>query len=135
MDYGQVLGAIENSHPTDDWVGLTIGTKTTKIYFHDVNLRIECSFDGEDIQCEDFKDEWANNHPNSKATGYFYNVYYGSTLLKRVILVNVDGGNASLPVPDFKTKQVRKFDYVVANLFNTTSTLREYMQRSKLAIP
>jgi hypothetical protein len=100
----------------------------------DVLLRIESSLEGEDIQQSDFRDPWANSFPDSRASGYFYNLYYGPTLLHRFILVSVDGARASLPVPQINTKDVTQAQWKAAEIFNGLGTLDEYAKRAGLAV-
>ncbi|MGD8777875.1 MAG: hypothetical protein PVH88_02820 [Ignavibacteria bacterium] len=133
MDWSTIEELVLNSDANNDWSGLTKGTSSISYLKDDVNIRIECSYDNDDIQNDDFKDKWANNHPNPKATGYFFNLFYSATLLKRIILVSVDGGNALLPIPNSKGI-VKKFDYKIAEIFDTTQTLDEYLDRSGLSI-
>jgi hypothetical protein len=134
MQFPALIDAIETSRPQDNWIGVSRGTTSIRFYSADVNLRIECSFDGDDIQGHDFKAPWANKHPDPKATGYFYNIYYGSTLLKRVLLVSVDGGRADLPVPETGSNRVGAFDYKIAEIVDSVGTLGDYMKRSGLTV-
>ena len=86
------------------------------------------------MQNKDFKEPWANKHPDPSATGYYARLYYGPTLLKTYILVSVDGGRATLPLPDRETLQVTPEAYFVASLFDSIGTLDQYMGRSGLTV-
>lgn len=135
MQFDIILATIRDSDTENDWVSVTRPDgRTSTFYKNDVNLRIESSIDDEHIQAEDFKETWANNHPDSSARGYFYDIYYGSTLVQRAILVAVDGARALIPPPDFQTKEIRYFDYVIARIFDISSSLDEYISRSKLTV-
>ena len=79
-------------------------------------------------------EDWANNHPDQKAVGYYYNLIYDGALIDRFILVSVDGARASIPVPDWKTKKIKRLDYVVGKIYDTMGTLDEYIKRSKLSV-
>lgn len=131
MNWSTIENMILKSVAKNDWIGVSIGFVSSAFCKDDVNIRIACAYDGDDIQNKDFKDKWANKHPNPKATGYYFNLYYSSTLLKRIILVSVDGGNALLPTPD-SNGVVRKLDYKIAQIFDTLQNLDEYLQRSGL---
>lgn len=133
MDLSSIENMILSSNANSDWSGLSKGMNSIRYLNKDVNIRVECSYDNEDVQNKDFKEKWANNHPDPKATGYYFNLFYSATLLKRIILVSVDGGRALLPCPNSKGV-VRKFDYKIAELFDTTHTLDEYLNRSGLSI-
>jgi hypothetical protein len=133
MDLLTIEDIILKSDANNDWKGVSKGMGTVKFNTEEVNIRIECAYDGDDIQNDNFKEAWANKHPNPHATGYYFNLYYCATLLKRIILVSVDGGNATLPLPDSNNK-VKEFDYKIAEIFDVTNTLDSYMQRSGLTL-
>ena len=96
----------------------------------DINLRIVSSLADDDIQQDDFREPWANKFPDPSARGYFYNLYYGSTLLHRFILVSVDGARASLPVPQIGTMDVTQAQWKVAEIFDGLGTLDEYAKQA-----
>lgn len=127
MDYQSVVNVFLQTS-ADQWE--RISTNGDYAFCkEDVNLRIVCNLDEEDIQQEDFQEPWANNFPNPSATGYYYNLYYGSTLLRRFILVSVDGGRALLPLPEIGTMEVSQAELKVAEIFDTTGALAEYLNR------
>lgn len=130
---------ILNSDPYEDWSYKTESVRTVTSYKHDMNLRFEVKHVDEGVQCENFKEPWANRHPDPSATGYWCNLFYGSTLVEKFILVAVDGERAMLPVPKKGTPnarftQVLQLDYKVAQIHDTLRTLDEYMQRSGLSV-
>ncbi len=90
---------ISASDPRQDWELLSIGSSSIAINKKDVNLRLEINYLEEGQQCRDFKEEWANRHPDRHATGYWCDTYYSSTHVSRNILVSIDGGRAMLPIP------------------------------------
>jgi len=104
-----------------------------------MNLRFEIGYMDDGVQCKDFREPWANRHPDPSATGYWCNLYYGSTLVKKLILVAVDGGRAMLPIPQRGRKNMRSdrvlpLDYKVAQIHDRLGTLEEYMSRSGLMV-
>ena len=131
MNWGTIHNIILRSDAINDWMGGSKGLTQFRFCKDDVNIRIDCTYDGEDVQNEDFKEDWANKHPNPKAVGYYFNLYYSATLLKRIILVSIDGGNALIPTPDSSGK-VRSLDYKIAQIFDTLNNLDEYIDRSGL---
>lgn len=128
----EIENAIISSDSQTDWIHNSKGLKSTAVYKKDSNLRFEVSIADEDLQNRRFQEPWANKHPDPNSTGYYYDLYYGSTLIKRYILVGVDGERALLPLPDRTTLQVDEMSYKVAQIHDTTGTLDEYMQRSGL---
>lgn len=134
----EIFEAIISSDSKEDWdssgsIGATGGE--TRYFKKNVNLRFELSYGEDGIQCKDFKENWANKHPDQKATGYWHHLYFGSTLIDSFILVSVDGARASLPVP--RSPQdlvVSPLYYKVAQIHDTLGTLDEYMIRSGLRL-
>lgn len=131
---------IKYSDAKNDWEHQSMGWKTIARYRGDVNLRFEMNYDNDEgVQQKDFKEEWANRHPDSHATGYWCDLYYNQTLIERFILVSVDGGRALLPTPTegknyIHWDQVLPLDYKVAEIHDTIGTLSQYMTRSRLTI-
>ena len=137
------LDALKNkilaSDPFDDWIKESGNWDTTAIYRHDVNLRISISYDEDGIQQRNFVEEWANCNLDRNATGYWCDVFYGNSRITREILVSVDGGRSTLPIPkkfdsDGKEKIVMPFDYKLAQIFDSLGNLDEYLYRSGLKI-
>lgn len=112
---------------------------TTAISRKDVNLRLVVSNEDEGIQNADFKETWANCHPDQSATGYWCDIYYASTRVARNLLVSVDGARAMLPIPrqggaSGKVTEVLPFDHRLAQIFDTLGSLDSYMVRSGLTV-
>lgn len=125
---------ILSSDPAADWNHEMADARSVAAYRRDLNLRFEVNYLDEGKQCDNFVEPWANRHPDPRATGYWCDLYYGSTLVERFILVAVDGGRAMLPIPKKDTDKVLLLDYKVAQIHDTLGTLDEYMARSGLAI-
>lgn len=128
-----------DSHPVNDWNHESDSARSVASYKHDMSLRFEIKYMDDGIQCAEFKEPWANCHADSLATGYWCNLFYGSTLVDRFILVAVDGARAMLPIPkkgapNTRPTQVLPLDYKVAQIHDTLGTLAEYMRRSGLSI-
>jgi hypothetical protein len=137
--FNYVQQCISLSDPREDWERISSGYKSIAVNKRDVNLRLEVNYSEEGTQCRDFKEEWANRHPDPQATGYWCDIYYNFTHVSRTILVSVDGGRAQLPIPrqkgiDGKYTEVLPFDYRLAQIFDTLGTLDEYMTRSRLSL-
>lgn len=134
-----VEGCIMSSDPRADWEMIAANWRTTAISKKDVNLRLVVSSEEDGIQNADFKEPWANCHPDKRATGYWCDIYYASTLVARNILVSVDGARAMLPIPrqfgaDGKITEVLPYDYRLAQIFDNIGTLDSYMVRSGLTL-
>lgn len=134
MTFDEILEFIPTTDPASDWEGISRAWSTERFLKEDPRLRFRAKFTEDGIQNEDFKDPWANRHPNPSATGYWYDLFYDGAFLDRIILVSVDGGRASLPPPDFKSGKIKTYDYRVAQIFDTLDTLDEYISRSKLEV-
>lgn len=137
--FNYVMQCISVSDPREDWERISTNISSIAVSKRDVNLHLAINYLDEGQQCRDFKEEWANRHPDPHATGYWCDIYYGSTHISRNILVAVDGGRAMLPIPrqkgiDGKLTEVLPFDYRVAQIFDTQGGLDQYMARSKLTL-
>ncbi len=126
------------SGSNDDWSSAEYDyvNDTETIYFKkNVNLRFISGYDERFVQENRFKENWANIHPDSNATGYYIQLYFSSSHLSNFILVSVDGGRALLPLPKSRTNlEVSPLDYKVAQIHDRLSSLNEYMARSELQI-
>lgn len=134
MTFDELLNFIRESDSERDWHGINRNWTSEMFLKEDPRLRFRANFTDKGIQCEDFKEDWANCYPNPKATGYYYDLYFDGNLIERFILVSVDGGRSSLPIPDFYSKQVCLIDYKVAQIHDTLKTLDKYMNLSKLKL-
>jgi len=99
----------------------------------DVDLRIVRRSNPDEVG-RDFKEEWANQHPDPNATRAFYEIYYGASLIHEFMLVAVDGCRADLPLPRAGTKLVPREAYFLARAVDHQGSLTEYMQRSGLSL-
>lgn len=130
---------IRNCDPQEEWEKVSTDTSSNAVNKRDVNLRLVMNMLDDGIQCNDFREEWANRHPDPHATGYWCDIYYGATHVARNILVSVDGGRALLPLPrqrgiDGRINEVLPFDYRIAQVFDSLGSLDEYMLRSRLTL-
>ncbi len=109
--------------------------RDVRFYNEDVNLRAEIWYhEDAGTHKTDFKEAWANKHPDPSATSYYVFLFYGSSPIKQYILVAVDGGRALIPLPKVPEKTISKEDYLIASLFDDIKTLDQYIKRSGLAI-
>ncbi|MBD8725792.1 hypothetical protein IFT43_20720 [Oxalobacteraceae sp. CFBP 13708] len=124
MNYSSIVQTFLSA-PATEWIHVD-GHAQVAFFKDDVNLRIVSTLDGEDVQAQDFREPWANGFADPSASGYYYNLYYGASLLHKFILVTVDGGRARLPLPDTATMEVTQAEWKVAEIFDTLGTLSRY---------
>ncbi len=134
MTFGEIIEFIPTTDPKEDWYGISRDWSSERFLKEDPRLRFRANFSEEGIQCEDFKEDWANCHPDSRAIGYWYDLYYDGAFLDRIILVAVDGARAMVPPPDFTTKKIKLYNYRVAQIHDSIGMLDEYIERSKLEV-
>lgn len=134
MTYEEILNFIPKTEPSQDWHGISREWASERFLKEDPRLRIRAKFIDEGIQCENFIEDWANNHPDPRATGYWYELYYDGAFLDRFLLVSVDGGRANIPPPNLLTKEISLLNYHVAKIHDTLGSLDEYIKRSGLTI-
>lgn len=108
-------------------------------YVHNPSLRFEMSHLDDGVQQEHFVAPWANKHPDPKAVGLWCDLFFGSTLIERFILVGVDGMRALVPLPRKLDRtpggsEIQPLDYKVAKIHDSLNTLDEYIKRSGLSV-
>lgn len=57
--------------------------------------------DGEQV-CDNFVEPWTQNFPNPKASSYYVECRYLTTILKKALFVTCDGGRYSVPAPSLE---------------------------------
>ena len=120
-----------------DWSKTQTSTKQTISYVHNPSVRFEMSYLEDGVQQENFVERWANKHPDTKAVGLWCDLFFGSTLIERFILVGVDGMRALVPPPRRPDRtpggiEIQLLDYKVAKIHDSLNTLDEYIVRSGL---
>jgi hypothetical protein len=136
---GKTLQEIEHiileSAGPNDWTRLAHGTATTITYAPDVNIRFEMEFEGKGVQARPFEERWAQRFPDKTASGYYCDLYYGSTLLRRFVLVSVDGGRALLPLPrSANDLSVTRLQYKIAKIHDYDQSLETYLKLAKIEV-
>lgn len=114
----------------DDWV---IDDETGSFtYKDDLNLRIQrAAYE----TYSDFKEPWANSHPDPKAVAVEYVVKYGASFVKKYTLVLVDGHRATLPMPkSIDDLRVSSSEVNFARIVNIGDRVDEYLGRSNLRV-
>jgi len=133
MHITEVFQTIIESDVQDAWQQFEYKGVEYSVYKGDVNLRIESNFE-EDRVVSDFKEDWANSHPDPSAYSSAYRICYGATFVAYVILVHVDGSRGILPLPEPGTKTPELLPFKVAEIVNCNQ-LHEYMKRAGFSYP
>jgi hypothetical protein len=133
MHITKVFQTIIESDTQDHWQRIEYKHTYRAVFKGDVNLRIESHIE-EDVLVEDFGEAWATKVPDTKATSYSYNIYYGATLVTHVTLVSIDGHRALLPLPDPQTMTPDLLAMRVAEIFDS-GKLYDYMKRVGMKQP
>ncbi len=134
MTFDELVNFIPTTDYKNDWHGISLDWTSERFLKEDPRLRIRAKYTDDGIQNEDFKDSWANNHPDSKAVGYWYDIFYDGAFIDRVLLVSVDGGRAVIPPPKFKTGNIERYEYSIAKIHDTLNSVDEYIERSGLTL-
>lgn len=135
-----LMSKIESSDSRSDWEYVDSNWVGNYIYKNDVKLSMSINYNDDGIQNSNFIEKWANCFPDKKATGYWVDIRYGSTIINRTILVSVDGGRAMLPIPrefdeNNKLNVVKSVDYKIAEIFDADlRNLSQYFARSGLKL-
>ena len=100
-------------------------------YKHNILLTIEENPESE----REFFEEWANCHPDKRASFYEYEIKYQGKRITNFYLVAVDGYRALLPLPNIKTGKIKEKHMHFANIiFPYPEMNYEYVERSHLEI-
>ncbi len=134
-----IMEVVLASNPRDDWSKVITGAKEVVAYRPNPALRFEMSTLPEGTQNDNFREPWANRHPDPHAYGLWCDLYFGQTLIRRFILVGVDGMRAMIPPPRSADDvpggtEIQPYDYQVAKIQDTLGTLDEYIRRSGLHV-
>lgn len=131
---------IESSDSITDWEYVDSNWGGYYIYRNDVRLSMSIKYNEDGIQNSNFIEKWANCFTDERATGYWVDIRYGATIIKRTILVSVDGGRAMSPIPSVfdennKLLIVNLLDYRIAEIFDTPmNNLSKYFAISGLKL-
>lgn len=132
-----IFKVIMASDSRDDWVRNEIEhlSKGCTYYRKNVNLRFEIDYTENGTHREDFKEIWANKHPDPSASSYWCTLFYGATIIETFIFVYVDGSRAMLPLPTSCIDlTVKPLYYKIAKIHDPSSKVEEYMIRSGLKL-
>lgn len=133
MTYEEFLALLDEEMP-ESWKVIHTDWAAEAFLREDPRLRIRVRHDDAGVHCDDFKEPWANKHPDPRARSYWYDYVYEGNLIERFIMVDVDGHRATLPLPDANSTQVQARRYKVAQIFDRMGELDDYIQRSGLSV-
>lgn len=87
---------------------------------------------------KDFKEEWANQFPDSSASSFSVFVTWNGAPISDDFLVVVDGGRCYLPPPEAASSNVPRQRYQLAQLLDSltghVSEFDSYFERSGLSV-
>lgn len=84
---------------------------------------------------ENFYQEWATNHCDKEAYRHDYTIYNDGIEIKEFSLVAVDGYRAYIPIPKINTNVVKRDEYFLSKLFNSSvKNLNMYIIISGLVV-
>ena len=131
MSQDELLSLVVASDPISNWDVSYSGSQVLAVYKEDPDLRIEHAHSSEYLHSDDFRENWASKFPDSHASSYYYDLYYGPTRIRRIVLVHVDGGRAILPMPQSAVDlSIEEISFNVARIFDNLGTLDDYFHRS-----
>ncbi len=136
MTLQEIMQIVFNSS-RDDWVESespdTVDEKNYTVYAYKQDLNIYIK----ETMGSDFHEDWTDCHPDKDAYQSLTYIYYGATLVRKIILVGVDGGRATLPMPELPRSaenSISRDMYNYAKIFDSLNTLDDYLTRSGLTI-
>jgi hypothetical protein len=134
MSFEEIIDLVEKSK-REEWQTIDEDKTEEVFYLRDPRLRIKHHSGERGVQVRDFKDKWANAFPDEKAMGLWFDLYYDQGILKRILLVAVDGFRAYIPCPNPGTKDIEKFDDNVARITAYQLDMYErYLEKTGLKV-
>lgn len=94
----------------------------------------------------DFREDWANDFPDSKAMSSYIDFFYNGVLVYRDIIVSVDGGRCYIPLPnmefDEKTHKIidlsvtwQQYEFIkMINKFESSCDYDSYFSRTNIKL-
>jgi hypothetical protein len=134
MNYDEILNFISSSDAKLDWKWIKTNWAQEAFLKEDPRLRLRVRSDEAGIRDKDFSAPWMAAFSNPTATSSWFDLSYDSALIDRFTLVFIEGSKAALPVPDAGTLKVDSLDYKVAQIFDESNTLEEYMAKAGLRV-
>ncbi len=122
MSYEELLDLVARTRKPS-WKCVTDYGVEEYLYLPDPRLRIKHFSGDEGTQNEDFKEGWANDHPDPRAYGLWFDLYFAGERLRRNLLVAVDGCRAYLPCPKAGTMIADDLTGKIAEIVNHDSEL------------
>jgi hypothetical protein len=122
---------IENSNPRD-WEYYDPQAK----YFYKRDVQLHINRHPVDVG-KQFSEAWAHKFPDRSAQAVKFTISYGTTQIKDVWAVNVDGGRCYIPFPksaDILT--ISQWQYALGKVINVGSSYDydDYLQRSGIKV-
>lgn len=145
IDFSNALLSVEHTnskHNTEiEYVDIIQSSSKDWVIRESENYAYFKSNKGIEIRWNDFEDrrkfyeDWATNHIDESAYMYEYKLYKNNSLIKEFNLVYVDGYRALLPVPKLGTNIVKRDEYFLSRIFNSSiDNLNNYMILSGLIV-
>lgn len=130
MSYDELITVLIRSSKEDWEISDDVGISTFK---PDLNVTIRLVNEDEPVP---FKGEdWALNFPDKKAYVVMFDLYYGSSFVKRYYLASVDGHRARLPYPKSAEKlTITHEQYSVGQAVDVSGQFVEYLKRAEFSV-
>nr|BFD58106.1 hypothetical protein CKG001_02130 [Bdellovibrio sp. CKG001] len=105
------------------------------IYTFKNDLNITIRADRSDID-RSFTEPWHQGLPDPTAYRTIYELYYGSSYVDYELVVNVDGGRASIPLPEegYGNPWITTDQKAFGEIIDRLNTLSEYLRRCNVSV-
>lgn len=135
MNYEDVLKFIETSDAEKDWKSISSDENEDVFCLHDTRLRIRHCIGDSGTQNEKFKNTWANKFPDPSACGLWYEVVLNGDIIKREVIVAVDGFRAHIPCPKFPNLTITGFQDKIGRIIAASpDRYEEYKTRIGISV-
>jgi hypothetical protein len=130
MDHNTFRGLIYGSTRADWLYDDDKGIFTLK---SNLNITIRILRDDED---RSFTEPWHSSLPDPSATRSIHELYYGASYVGYEFIVNVDGGRASIPLPEdgHTAPWITRDQHSFGRIVDRGGQLDDYLRRCKITV-
>ncbi|MFZ5425858.1 MAG: hypothetical protein ACOZEN_02700 [Thermodesulfobacteriota bacterium] len=132
MSDEEIFSHIICSDVKNDWTYINTARGSEVYCKKDIRLRFVSLYSDDGIHNGRFVEKWATCFPDKNAISYWCDLCYDGSIIRRFVLVAVDGARAFLPLPKIGTHCVGELELKVAQIHDELNTLNDYFTMSGL---
>ena len=134
MSYDEIIDFILLSDAKLDWRAIKTDLIHEEFLKQDPLLRLSVKHGITDNHRPKNLTTWLNSIFSNSYCSYWYELYYGTSLLYRCILVSVGEEKTHLPIPDEGSFEIDPLNYKVAQIYDEFNLLDETLNNYGLSV-